>query len=74
MEDVTNAHAKQITWNLVPREPHHNIVGMKWVYHLKYDSDGDVSKRKARLVAKRYEQHSRLDFPETFSQWPNTQL
>ena len=40
---------------------------MKWIYRVKYHSEGRVQRRKARLVAKGYSQQSGIDFHETFA-------
>uniref|UniRef100_A0A2N9IRZ8 Integrase catalytic domain-containing protein n=1 Tax=Fagus sylvatica TaxID=28930 RepID=A0A2N9IRZ8_FAGSY len=58
---------KQGTWSLVPKPPFKNIVGCKWVYKLKYNSDGTIARHKARLVAKGFHQQYGIDFDETFS-------
>ncbi len=39
------------TWEAVPRPPGKNIVGSKWVFHIKWNSEGKIQKYKARLVA-----------------------
>lgn len=46
---------------------HKNIVGSRWTYKLKKNSDGSIAKYKARLVAKGYSQQFGFDFNETFS-------
>uniref|UniRef100_A0A2N9ISB5 Integrase catalytic domain-containing protein n=1 Tax=Fagus sylvatica TaxID=28930 RepID=A0A2N9ISB5_FAGSY len=67
MTEEFQALQKQGTWTLVPPSPSKNIVGCKWVYKLKYNSDGTLARYKARLVAKRFHQQHGVDFDETFS-------
>ena len=43
---------RQGTWSLVPPSPSQNVVGYRWVFKLKLNSDGSINKHKARLVAK----------------------
>ena len=58
---------QQHTWSLVPLPPNKNVVGCKWVYKVKTNSDGSISRFKARLVARGYLQQYGLDYAETFS-------
>ena len=67
MDEEFQALQKQGTWFLVPTPPSKNIVGCKWVYKLKYNSDGIIARYKARLVAKGFHKQYGVDFDETFS-------
>ncbi|KAH9764049.1 retrovirus-related pol polyprotein from transposon RE1 [Citrus sinensis] len=67
MTDELHALRNNETWTLVPAELATKIVGNKWVFRVKYNPDGSVSKYKARLVAKGFHQTYGVDFFETFS-------
>lgn len=40
------------TWRLVDLPRGHHAIGLKWVFKVKKDARGEVTKFKARLVAK----------------------
>jgi hypothetical protein len=66
MQEELNNFTRNEVWHLVPR-PNQNVVGTKWVFRIKQDEHGVVTRNKARLVAKGYSQVEGLDFDETFA-------
>jgi len=55
------------TWELVPLREGKKAIGCKWVYKVKHNSDGSISRYKARLIAKGYAQTHGIDYEETFA-------
>lgn len=51
-----NEFERNEVWKLVPRPKNRSIVGTKWVFRNKTDSDGKIIRDRARLVAKGYPQ------------------
>ena len=58
---------KNETWKLVELPSDRKPIGCKWVFKVKYCSDGKIERFKARLVAKGYAQKYGIDYDETFS-------
>jgi hypothetical protein len=52
---------------LVPSARYKNVINTKWVFRNKLNEDGQVTKKKARLVCKGYTQVEGIDFEEIFS-------
>ncbi|KAL0534310.1 hypothetical protein IC582_028600 [Cucumis melo] len=65
-EDLLQFERNQV-WNLVPKPPHVNIIGTKWIFKNKIDEQGRLIRNKTRLVAQGYSQIEGLDFGETFA-------
>nr|KAJ0189279.1 hypothetical protein LSAT_V11C800395000 [Lactuca sativa] len=61
-----NALPQNQTWVLVPSS-NHTPIGCKWIFRIKRNLDGSVSKYKDRLVAKGYLQQHGKDYFDTFS-------
>jgi hypothetical protein len=55
------------TWDVSELPPKHKAIGLKWVFKIKKDPDGNIIKHKARLVAKGYAQQLGVDFDEVFA-------
>ncbi|GMI72814.1 hypothetical protein HRI_000950700 [Hibiscus trionum] len=62
-----NALVEKGTWDLVQLPPDRIPIGCKWLFKIKRNADGSISRFKARLVAKGYSQQAGFDFSETFS-------
>jgi len=56
MSEEFNALLANGTWSLDPKQPQFNIIGHKWVFHLKRDPDDSITRYKARLVVKGFHQ------------------
>ena len=55
------------TWKSATLPDGRKAIRSKWVYRIKFNSDGTINKYKARLVAKGFTQMEGVDFKETFA-------
>ncbi|KAG8487880.1 hypothetical protein CXB51_018329 [Gossypium anomalum] len=67
MKVEMEALEKNKTWDLVKLPRGKKLVGCRWVYTVKYKSDGSLERYKARLVDKGYTQMYGIDYLETFA-------
>jgi hypothetical protein len=51
----------------VEAPPGAHIIDCKWVYANKYDAEGNITKRKARVVIRGFNQIPDLEFDETYT-------
>lgn len=57
-------------WSVVPRSTvpaNKKVMSCMWVFDNKYNGDGEIIKRKARLIAKGFSQIPGVDFTETYA-------
>lgn len=67
MLDELQALEFNCTWTVTDLPPNKEAIGCKWVYKVKYHSDGTIERYKARLVAKGFTQQEGIDYHKTFS-------
>ena len=66
MEEI-EALKKNGTWELVDAPRGKKLEGYKWIFTVKFRSDGSVERLKARLVTKGFTQTYGIDYQETFA-------
>lgn len=67
MEDEIQSLKKNNTWDVVPVPSDQHVLQGRWVYKVKRDAQGQVSRYKARWVVKGYEQQFSIDYDQTFA-------
>jgi len=67
MDEEMAALDANATWELVVLLEDKKAIGCKWVYKVKHNANGSMSRYKARLVAKGYAQTYGIDYEETYS-------
>ncbi|GKF03379.1 putative RNA-directed DNA polymerase, partial [Tanacetum coccineum] len=55
------------TWEITNLRKGRRPIGCKWVFKIKYKSNGAVERYTARLVAKGFIQKESIDYEENFS-------
>jgi transposase InsO family protein len=67
MQHEYNSLINNETWVLVPRPQGKNVISGKWVYATKRDESGNITRYKARWVARGFNQIKGVDYNEVFA-------
>jgi hypothetical protein len=67
MIEEIESMAKNQVWEIVELPQGVKAIGCKWIYKTKKDSNGNIDRYKARLVAKSVTQREGIDYHDTFS-------
>ena len=67
MAEEIKALEENGTWTIAELPPGKKPINCKWVYKVKYKSDGKIERFKARLMVRGDHQLERFDFNETFA-------
>jgi hypothetical protein len=67
MAEEINSIEENNTWELVNLPAGQRPIGLNWVYKLKKNDNGLITKHKARLVTKGYVQKAGIDFVEVYA-------
>lgn len=67
MNSELSALEKNNTWILTKLPPEKKAIGSKWVFKTKYNADGTIERKKARLVILGCNQTYGVDFSETYA-------
>jgi hypothetical protein len=66
MEEMASIEEND-TWSLVDLPPSLKSIGVKWLFKVKRDEDGAVSKHKACLMVKAYTQWHDINYDKVFT-------
>ena len=67
MKNEMGSMASNRVWDLVKFPYGVKVIGCKWVFKTKKDSQGNIEIHKARLVAKEFTQREGINYTKTFS-------
>ena len=55
------------TFEVVPRPNNRKVIDTRWIFKTKLKESGDISRRKARFVARGFTQEKGIDYSDTYS-------
>ena len=69
MIEELEAIERDFTWELVKLPKKCKSIGVKWIYKIKRENSGEITRYKAQLVVKGFSQVRGVDFEEVFLLW-----
>ena len=67
MAEEYAAIMKNDVWEVVPRLEGKFVVTSRWLYKIKYATDGSIERYKARFMVGGFSQVEEVDYDETFT-------
>ena len=67
VNEEMEALKKNDTWEMGPLPIGKKVVGSRWVFTIKYHSEGSIAQYKTRLVAQGYTKSYGIDYVKTFA-------
>ncbi|MCI29892.1 potassium transporter 12, partial [Trifolium medium] len=67
MNEEIESIERNHTWELIELPHDKKTIGVKWVYKVKLNPKGEITRHKARLVVKGFVQKEGIDFKEIFA-------
>ncbi|CAA6655418.1 unnamed protein product [Spirodela intermedia] len=67
MKEEMQAINQSQTWELVSPLDNCKSIGLKWIFKVKKNQQGEIIRHKAQLVVKGYSQRHGLDYKEAFT-------
>jgi len=67
MDEEMAALDANVFWELVVLPKDKKAIGCKWVYKIKHNADGSMSRYKKKVVTKGYAQTYGIDYEETYN-------
>lgn len=74
IEDELNSLERRKTWEITKLPKGRKCIGCRWVFKLKTNTEGEVTRYRARLVAKGFSQKKGIDYSETYTPVANFSL
>lgn len=67
MQEKFQSLLENQTWTLIIAPKHHKVFWSKWTFRLKRKVKGEVTRYKARLVVREFEQEKSFNYHKTFA-------